>query len=172
MRQRRAVLLGLLLLLVAGLLGGCGGGDDDESAEPSASASADADVDADADADVGDLFNSSRCAREVQRMAEAQAAALQAVTGNVDTVEEAADAFEEMADAAPSEIKDDMRILAEVYTEYGEIVAESNFDPSSGQPPSSEALEKLQEASEKFNDERFTEASERVSKWFQEECGR
>ena len=105
-------------------------------------------------------------------MAEAQAAVAQAATGGVDTLEEAAEAFDEMADAAPSEIRADMRILAEAYAEYVSIMAGANFNPASGQAPSAEAMQKLQEAAEKFDDEEFKAASERVTKWFAEECGR
>jgi hypothetical protein len=163
MKLRRAV---LILILSVAFVGACGGGDDDDaSSEPAASA------DSDSDGDAVGAFTASRCADEARRMAEAQAASLQAATGGTDTLEEAADAFDEMADAAPSEIRADMRILAEAYAAYVSIIADANFNPASGQAPSAETMEKLQEAAEKFDNDEFKAASERVTKWFAEECG-
>jgi len=166
MKLRRVL---LVVLLSVAFVGACGGGDDDDTAaEPAASD----DADSGSNGGIGDIFDAERCAREVSRMAEAQAAALQAATGNVATLEEAAEAFEELADAAPAEIRADMQIVAEGYTEYTRILAEANFDPSGGQAPSQESLEKLQEAGERIDTEEFRAASERVSRWFEEECGR
>jgi hypothetical protein len=162
MKLRRAV---LVLIMSVAFVGACGGGgDDDDSAGSSGTSDSNS-------AAVG-AFSASRCADEARRISEAQAAAAQAATGGGASFEDSADALQAAADASPSEIRADFKIVAEGYAEFARIMGEANFNPSSGQVPSAEAMEKLQAAGEKINTDEFKAAAERVTTWFAEKCGK
>ena len=153
--RRRAALIALVLLAAA-----CG-----SSSEKSSSTSADADVSAGAS-----VFTSARCAAAVQDMTAASAKIGQAMTGQASDLEDTVEAFGALADAAPSEIKADMKVLADAYGSFVQAMADA--DITVGSVPSADAIEKLQDASEKFNATEVQAAAERVQTWFQTKCGK
>jgi hypothetical protein len=61
-------------------------------------------------------------------------------------------------------------LLAEAYARMGQILADSGFDPASGQPPSAEAMAALQEAGDELNSAELQAASERINAYFAAEC--
>jgi hypothetical protein len=78
-----------------------------------------------------------------------------------------ADQFREVADAAPSEIQDAFRTMADGWDEFAEAFAGIDFtDPANLDP---EAMEKLEDIGEGFGTE-FEEAAEEVSTWMEENC--
>jgi len=166
MRLRPAL---LVMILSVAFLGACGGGGDDESSSGTALSSDSGDPDTGA---VG-AFTAARCADALRGMAEAAAAVPQAFSGtNNETLQDSIDRLDEAANAAPSEIRADMQIVADGYKKIVSILVDANFDPASGQAPSQETIQTLEEASAEVDSAEFKAAADRVQAWFQDECGR
>ncbi len=171
-RLRRA-----LAVLVVGsvVLVGCGDdGDDGDDGTSSPATVGNSSNDGGGSTDLptgGSGISSAACLSAATAMAQAAGGLSTAFSGQTDDLENSVDAFEAFAANAPSEIRDDLRTVAEGYSEFVEILAEANFNPTSGEAPSPEAMAKLEAASEKFDDSGFEEAAARVSAWFENECG-
>jgi hypothetical protein len=76
--------------------------------------------------------------------------------------------FDEFAEEAPDEIREDFQVLADAYEAYAEAI--EGIDLQSGQTPDAEALQQLQEALTSIDQEEVTAASERISAWANENC--
>ncbi|OFW71318.1 MAG: hypothetical protein A2Y55_13675 [Actinobacteria bacterium RBG_16_68_12] len=94
--------------------------------------------------------------------------ALAASGSSTDDVEESSRIFQAFADAAPDEIREDFRVLADAYADYIEVL--SGLDLQSGEIPSAEQLQELQQAAEPFNRPEVIAASDRVSAWTTANC--
>ena len=162
----------LALLVATGMLVACGGDDDDDGGG-NASEEADADADTEVDLeDVGDLpFASEECQEAYAGFLGAAGGAGAALTGQGDELEESLDQLEAFAGSAPDEIKDDFALVVEAYAEFVEVFADLDFDPTSGEAPDAETMAALEEIGEKFEDADLQAASERISAWFEENCG-
>lgn len=86
-----------------------------------------------------------------------------ALTGSGD-IGDVQGAFDQLAEAAPDEIKDDFTTLAGYFGQLADAL--EGYDPSSGQAPSAEALAKIQA----IDSAGATEASQNISTWAQENC--
>jgi hypothetical protein len=153
---------------------GCGGGDDEASGTDTAVITDTTDTDEttdettteetteETDTDVsGDL--SGECLEAVQ----AYSAALAAAGAGGDT-DNSLEVFQEFADRAPEEIRDDFQVLAQAYAEYIEVAGD--VDLQSGETTSADDLQKLQQAAAAFNDAEVQAANERVTAWADENC--
>jgi hypothetical protein len=159
---------------------GCGGGDDEASDEPDATLT-ETETDAtdetsteetstDEDTDTGDLGNFDFSSEECQQLAAAGSRFGEAVSGatsGADLADEA-DAFQEFADAAPEEIRDDMQTLAEAYDAI--VAALSDIDLQAGETPSAEQVAQLTQALSSIDQTGVQGASERIATWAQENC--
>jgi hypothetical protein len=81
---------------------------------------------------------------------------------------EAADAFEELADRVPDEIRDDWQVLADAYETYAEALGD--VDLSGGGTPDAETLQALQQALSSIDQQAVADASRNVSEWAQANC--
>jgi hypothetical protein len=79
-----------------------------------------------------------------------------------------ADAFDELADQVPEEIRDDYEVLAANFRELAEAL--EDLDLSSGETPSPEDLAKLQEVSQSLDTPEVREAAENIEAWAEENC--
>lgn len=162
--RRSFVVLFALSLIAAG----CGDGDGGDASD-AASAPDEGDAE-DALDDLGNL--SGKCADAAEGYLSAIGGVGGAMLGGAgDDLEKGAEALEKFADDAPSEIREDLQTVAAALSGYVKAMADIDFDPSSGEMPSGEAMEALEELSQRFDDEELTAASERVSAWFEEHCG-
>ena len=91
----------------------------------------------------------------------------QALAGASGTSDET-NAFEELANKVPDEIKADVQVLAEAYAKYGAEIKDIGLE--AGQTPSAEQLQKLQAALASFDQQGVSEASVRLSAWAQTNC--
>ena len=106
----------------------------------------------------------------VEAFAEAGIAAGGAFTGE-GNIGDVAEFFEEAADDAPDEIADALRVFADAYAEFAEVVEESGIDfedPTTFQDPDVAAA--FSEASESFSSEEFLEASEQLEEFTSNNC--
>jgi hypothetical protein len=165
----------LLTLLVLGslLLAACGGGDDggseDAGGDAGGTTGGDAGEVTGGDGDVG-IFDAAECAEVVTAMAAATSGITAAMSGSGGDLEQSIEAMQAFAAEAPEEIREDFQLLAEAYARMAQVLADSGYDPASGQPPSAEVMAALQEAGDELNSPELQEASERISAYFAAEC--
>lgn len=161
MRLRAVIVLAAVLTVVAG----CGGDDGEKTAPTLTEATS-------AGGSATGAITSARCTEIAAAMAKAAAAVPQTLGGTAVDYRQSVDQLEAFATAAPSEIRDDLKIVVEGYANVARVFSDANYDPASGQPPSPEVLQKLQQTSVGLSETRFTAAADRVNAWFQNKCGR
>jgi len=157
-----------VLLVGSVLLVGCGDDGDDEatgnsSVTTSRSTTGDTTVG-------GASIDAAKCLGAATAMAAAASAIPQALAGTSASIDASVDQFEAFADAAPSEIADDLRAVADGYADFAKVLTDANYNPATGQAPSPELQAQIAAATEKLEDSDFLEAANRVTAWFQEGC--
>ena len=161
--------LAVLVMALALVAAGCGGGDDstasDETTVEETTTSEDTttseettDTDVDASAILGD--------EDCLKLASIGATFAQAVTGATD--EEATEAFQNLVDDVPDEIKADVQVLADWFAEYSAKLKDIGLQ--AGQTPTAAQVAQLQAALADTNQEELTAASERLQAWASENC--
>lgn len=158
-----AILVGLLVVFGAG----CGGSDDNDSATPATTAttsesddSAADDSTADDSSDGGIALNSEDC----QKLAAASATVGQALSGTVpEGMDEDIARLNELAEAAPDEIKDDFQVLAEAAAKFAELGIDANSTPA-------EAMAAIGRLSNEIDVAAVSQASQNIATWAQENC--
>ncbi|MEX2134695.1 MAG: hypothetical protein WEB67_11185 [Acidimicrobiia bacterium] len=168
----------LVLLLVALVVVSCGGdaGGDDTTTAPSDDVNVTTTTAAAPDDDDGNDLDSlsSTCLEATQGMAAAVSAystgMAQAFGGSLDdeSLQLTADQLEVMAEAAPDEIKDDLKVIAEQLGAFYTALAESGYEP--GATPDADQLAELSALAESIDNEVFEEASDNINAWFEENC--
>lgn len=112
--------------------------------------------------DISGVFGSEECLQLIQASADLGAAF--AGTGtDADT-----EFFDRLADSAPEEIRADFEVLARVYRDYVEAVADIGLQP--GEAPSAEQSVQLSQALASLDQTGVTEANTRISAWADENC--
>jgi hypothetical protein len=182
MRRTRipALLLVLLVLLAVVVAAGCGGGGSDENASGTTEATVTettpatrtdlTDTDTTAtettatDTDGTDFATSENCREFAQLASKLQTS----LTGTGSDLEDTKKLLDEFADKAPEEIRDDFRVIAEYWTKIVEAL--KGVDLQSGQPPSPEALQKLQDVQNEIDQARLQQASTNIANWANENC--
>jgi hypothetical protein len=176
-------LLTIAVVLLLALVGaGCGGGDDETAAdtdpvvtETTADTTTDDDTTEDDTTDgdtTGDdttsgIFSSGDCAELVAASASLSQA-FAAVGGVEGDVDEATELFEDFAENAPDEIRDDLQVLAEAYATY--VAALDDVDFEEGQVPDAQTLAALQQAIASIDQAEVTEASQNLTEWSTANC--
>ena len=161
--------LAVLVMALALVVAGCGGGDDstasDETTVEETTTSDDTttseettDTDVDASAVLGD--------EDCLKLASIGATFAQAVTGATD--EEATEAFQNLVDDVPDEIKADVQVLADWFAEYSAKLKDIGLQ--AGQTPTAAQVAQLQAALADTNQEELTAASERLQAWANANC--
>lgn len=151
----------------------CGGGDEETAGDTDTvtlETTTDETTDettTDTDTDtVGDSLASEDC----QELINASASLSRAFgSGGADSdLDDVSTFFDEFAEEAPDEIRDDFQVLADAYESYAEAI--EGIDLQSGQTPDPETLQQLQEALASIDQEEVTAASERISAWANDNC--
>ncbi len=158
----------LALTAVLGLsLVACGGS---SKTDTSGDAAKDAAVSADLAAGA---FGSSDCAAFVGAFVGASSAIGSAFSGTGDTsdLKEVADYFNEVTDKLPKDIRADFMVFAEAYSDFAAAMADLKIDFSKPESMNPEALAKLEELGNTFEDPKVKQASERVEAYIDAECG-
>jgi hypothetical protein len=163
--------LSILVLALALVAAGCGGDDD-------SSASADTTIEETTTADTTDETTTDETTDEgsgasdfdfadedCQALLGAAAAFSQAFTG---AGGDGGEAFAELQERVPDEIKADVQVLAEWYSEYASRLEDIGLQP--GETPTAEQLQQLQQAIAGLDSAEVTEASQRLSTWAEQNC--
>ena len=165
----RAITIACLLVLAL-LAAGCGGGDDTASDTDTVVTETTEGITAEEtttdETDDDGSFATGECAALVA--AAASVSQTFSGTGATDDVDEARAQFEEFAENAPDEIRDDLEVLAAAYSEYAEALADVDIEP--GETPDAEAIAALQAAIASIDQAELTEASANVSAWTTANC--
>jgi hypothetical protein len=161
--------LSILVLAVALVAAGCGGDDEPSSASDDTSIeetltedTTTGETTSDETTDLSGVLEDEDCLA----LASAGSAFAQAFTGTSSA--EDAEAFQELADSVPDEIKADVQILAEAFATYSEELQDIGLE--AGATPTAEQLQQLQAALASIDQAEVTAASERLGTWAQENC--
>ncbi|MDH3607174.1 MAG: hypothetical protein OER12_09265 [Acidimicrobiia bacterium] len=174
-----------VVTVLAMVLVGCGGSDSDSGASstaaPTSATSSDAttttaQTPATSDGSSGEAFSLERCPEFAQWAADAAAATQAAFTGggtNAAGIAFSADYFQEFADRAPGEIKDDMRVFAGAFSTFFETLEDLEFDftdPASFATLDEEKLQRLEDAAALMDTDEVNQAADNVAAFFEREC--
>ncbi len=154
-----------VLIVGAFVLAACGGGDDGDTVSPAAG---------DGGGDTGGVtgvFDTAECAQAVTAWSAAAAAVPAAMSGSAGDLDTTLAQLQAFADAAPEEIRADLVLVYQGYGAFMTAIQDSGYDPSSGEVPSADAMAAMEAASATLDDPEFTAASDRVSAWFDANCG-
>jgi hypothetical protein len=161
-----ALVVVVSLALVAA---GCGGGSDESAASTEtttteATTSESTTTESTGTADLSSILNDKDCLA----LAGIGATFAQAVTGASD--EQAADELQQLVDKVPDEIKPDVQVLAEWFTQYTAKLKDIGI--KAGQTPTAAQLQQLQAAlsSANANQQELTTASQHIETWAQNNC--
>jgi hypothetical protein len=164
--------LALLVTSLALVAAGCGGGSNESAAstettttETTTSESTDTSMTESTDtADLSGVLNDEDCLA----LAGVGATFAQAVTGASD--EQAADELQELVSKVPDEIKPDVQVIAEWFTQYTAKLKDIGI--KAGQAPTAQQLQQLQAAlsSANANQQELTAASQHIETWAQNNC--
>jgi hypothetical protein len=149
------------------LLGaGCGGGDDEASDDAASVAAATTESSEPAESG-GSAENCREFQTAAAEVGQQFSAATTGAAGSAD-LEEAAEAFDELANKAPEEIRADFQTINEA---FGALVeALKGVDLSGGKTPDAATLAKLQQAMSKIDQAKVTAANAHITAWVQQNC--
>ncbi len=162
-----AILVTALALVVAG----CGGGDDESAGSDETTIEETTSTDSTAGetteettgtGDLSGILDDEDCLK----LAGIGASFAQAITGATD--EEAVEAFQNLVEEVPDEIRADVQALADWFADYSAKVEDIGIE--AGQTPTAEQIQQLTAALADTNQEEVTAASERLSTWANENC--
>lgn len=163
----------LVILVLALVAAGCGG--DDASSEASEETTIEETTSAEeitedaseetTSSDEVDIDNLSGECQELASVGAKFSEAFQSTGSATGDLSATADLFDELVDAAPDEIKEDMAVLAEGISKYAEALQGVNLTQ-----PSAEDIAKLQEISQSFDSADLQEASTNIEAWVTENC--
>ena len=153
MRKLMAI-IGLAVML----LGACGGGDDDKTEN----ASAQSDTTEAPSSGGGDSakFCDARAGFEAMN---------QQSTPDANALKNAAENIDKAADVAPSEIKADVRTVADASKPFFELLASVDYDFTKLMSDQSKAQE-FQAIGQKMSEKKVEDAAERVKAWVEAHC--
>jgi hypothetical protein len=163
--------LALLVMALALVAAGCGGSDNESASstetttEETTSTESTTEETTDESTDTGDLsgiLNDEDCLR----LASIGATFAQAISGATD--EEAAEAFQNLVNEVPDEIKADVQVLADWFADYSAKVKDIGI--KAGETPTADQIQQLTAALADTNQEELTAASERLGTWANENC--
>jgi hypothetical protein len=162
----------IAVVLVLALMGASCGSDDSETAGDTESVMTETEGITAEDTTTGETtdddgpFDTAECSSLVA--AAASVATSFSATGDTGEVEEARAQFEEFADEAPDEIRDDLQVLVDAYDEFAEVLDDVDIEP--GETPTAEAIQELQAAIASIDQAEVAAAAANVNTWTTANC--
>lgn len=151
-----------LVVVVVVLAAGCGGSSSKRS-EPAATTQA-----APRTVVPSKPSFTKNCA-QLMKLGETFAQAMQSTTSGDQALADTAKAFGKMADAAPSEIRDEFHTLAGAFEDYAKTLKDSGV--ATGKTPTAAQLAQVVEAAKAFAKPDVKSAQEKISTWAAANCG-
>lgn len=159
--KRSAGIVGLLILGTA-LLAACGEESPAATATPPPASSDDRAVPPLASG----VFDRDDCMQAAIAVSSAIGLAFGMGTVSPDELKRLDEEFERARDAAPDQIARDLQVMADAFREIGLEIERSGWNPQASQVPPASVMR----AFEAFNSDAFSQASERVTGWFDGSC--
>jgi hypothetical protein len=163
--MRRWTMSAVGVVVLGVVLAGCGGGGSKKSSAPSTTTTqttAPATTSTKTTSGTPNFATSGNC-KDLASSAQKFSAALTGAAGNL---KKQAQLFQEFADKAPSDIRSDVKTIADAFSK----LADAGVNFKTGQVPSSDQLAKLQAAVKQIDQAKVTQASQRISAWVQKNC--
>ena len=162
--------LALVVMALALVAAGCGGSDNESAAttdeatveETTTTDTTTSEETTDTDVDASGILDNEDCLK----LAGIGAKFAQAITGATD--EEAAEAFQNLVDDVPDEIKADVQVLADWFADYSAKVKDIGIQ--AGQTPTAAQIQELSAALADTNQDEVSAASQRLGTWANENC--
>ena len=168
--------LSILVIALALVAAGCGGSDDDSSAsddttleETLTDETTEETTTDDGSTDTDSEFNfaDEDCQSLVAAFVAVGSALASGGSGS-DDLSEQTEAFAELADDVPEDIRADVETLAAAYGQYAQVVQDAGIEP--GEIPTAEQAQELAAALESVGTADVSAASERLNAWTTENC--
>jgi hypothetical protein len=165
-------LLTIAVVLVLALAGASCGGDDETSGDTDdvtieTTTDETTTDDTTTDDDTTGSFASAEC-QELMSASSALGQAFAAAGGAGSNFDAAGEAFQEAVADAPEEIRADLEIIADAYSEYLEVVSDAGIEP--GETPTTEQAIELSQALASIDVAEYSAASQRFSTWAAANC--
>jgi hypothetical protein len=113
---------------------------------------------------IAGLVASGKC-KDLANLGQKYSEALSGA-GDTQNLKKTAEVVQEFADEAPSEIKDDFKVLADYLTKVADVVG--NIKP--GQTPDASTLAKLQKLSTEIDAQKLQQAGTNITAWVSKNC--
>jgi hypothetical protein len=167
-RQSVAAIVAVAVVLM--LAAGCGGKKSSSSPSSSSSSSSSGSSGSSSSSSSGTpSFTSTKNCAQLASLASKVAQSMKS-TGNAQKdIGNEVKLFDALADAAPSEIKSDLRTFADAFGTFAKTYSGSGI--TMGQAPSATQLAKLQKAAGAFSAPKVRAAEQHLSAWSQKNCG-
>ena len=167
----RGARIAAIVVLGSLLFAACGGGSDTGGSTGSTGSTGGSSQTGSTGGNVTGVFNAAECAQVGGAMAAAAGAIPAVMSGGGGDVQSSVDQLQAFVDKAPDEIKGDLATVASGYAAFTQALADSGYDPSSGQPPSAEEAAAIATAASALDTAEFRAASDHVSTWLSQNCG-
>jgi hypothetical protein len=167
----KRVLVALAVLCLTVTVAGCGSKKSSSSTTSSAgssqSSSSSSSSSSSASSSGSTSFSSVKNCQELEQLGAkfSQAIASSSASGNYDNV---AKAYSELADAAPSDIRGDLKTLAGAFSTYLDALKKAGYKP--GTTPTAAQIAALQKASQSFTDPKLKAAVAHLEAWGASHC--
>ena len=170
---RHTVAAALAGVLLVALAAGCGSSKSSSSTTSSSSGSSSpsssSSLSSSSSSSGGTSFKSTKNCAQLAALASKVAQSLNP-TGNAEKdVTNEVKLFDKLADAAPAEIRSDLRTFADAFQSFAKTY--SSVKITMGQAPSAADLAKLQTAAKAFSAPKVRAAEQHLSAWAQKNCG-
>jgi len=146
---------------------GCGGSKK-KSASPTTSSTSAATTTSPSSA--APKFATSKNCAQLMALGTKLAQALQTTSGSAETrLENEAKVFQQLADAAPSDVRGDFQTLAAAFNTYMHALLKAGLEP--GKAPTAAQIAQIQEAAKAFSSPKLRAAEQHLTAWAQANCG-
>jgi hypothetical protein len=113
---------------------------------------------------IAGLVASGKC-KDLANLGQKYSEALSGA-GDTQNLKKTAEVVQEFANEAPSEIKDDFKVVADYLSKVADVVG--NIQP--GQTPDAATLSKLQKLSTEIDAQKLTQAGNNITAWVSKNC--
>ena len=159
--------MSVVLVAVVAIIAGCGGSSNSATSAATTASSAPA---ATTTSTAPPSFASAQSCPQLAGLGSKFAQAMSATTsGRKFDLQTAVNAYQTLANAAPSKIRPDLQLIAQAFTSFAAALTKAGYTP--GKVPTAGQIAALQTAGQAFSQPRLRAAEQRLSVWARQNCG-
>jgi hypothetical protein len=163
----------VVAVAVVAIIAGCGGSSNSATSAATTASSAAAASSAPAattTSTVAPSFASAQNCLQLSGLGAKFAQAMSATTsGGKFDLQTVVNAYQALANAAPSEIRPDLQVIAQEFTAFATALSKAGYTP--GTVPTAGQIAALQTAAQAFSQPQLRAAEQRLSVWARHNCG-